>query len=283
VTGRRIAITGAGGRLGRELVRTFEAENDEVLALARPAFDITQAADLERLAAWRPDIVVNSAAWTDVDGCARDPERAMRINGDAAGEVAGAAATAGALIVQISTNEVFDGTLHRPYTEEDQANPINPYGVSKLAGERAVAAANPQHLIVRTAWLFGPRGTDFVTKILAAAERAHAAREPLRVVADEWGNPTWTPWLADAIAALVSHPRSMDARVWHLAGEPPTSRRGWADRVLKDVEVQILPISLTKFARPSQPPKRAVLDTRRARAIGLALEWASVAVERRNP
>ena len=283
MTGRRIAITGAGGRLGRELVRAFEEENDEVLALARPAFDITQAADLERLAAWRPDIVVNSAAWTDVDGCARDSERAMRINGDAAGEVGRAAATAGALIVQISTNEVFDGTLDRPYTEEDEPNPINPYGASKLAGERAVAAANPRHLIVRTAWLFGPRGTDFTTRILAAAERAHAAGEPLRVVDDEWGNPTWTPWLGDAIAALISDPRSMDARVWHLAGEPPTSRRGWADRILKDVEVQILPISLAEFARPSQPPKRAVLDTRQARAIGLALDWASVAVERRNP
>jgi len=277
MTGRRVAITGAGGQLGVELVRAFAAASDEVLALARPDFDITRTGDLERLTAWRPDVVVNSAAWTDVDACARDPERALWINGEAAGAVARAAAAAGALIAQISTNEVFDGTLERPYTEEDEPNPINPYGASKLAGEHAVAAANPRHLIVRTAWLFGPRGTSFVTKILAAAERAVAAGEPLRVVDDEWGNPTWTPSLADAIASLVSDPRSVGARVWHLAGEPPTSRRQWADHVLKDVEVQILPITLADYPRPSQPPKRAILDTRRASALGLRIEWTSVA------
>lgn len=276
MSGRRVAITGAGGQLGAELVRAFTAGGDEVLGLSRPDFDIERPADLARLTTWRPDVVVNSAAWTDVDGCARDPERAMRINGEAAGAIAAATAAAGALIVQISTNEVFDGTLERAYTEDDEPNPINPYGASKFAGERAVAEANPRHLIVRTAWLFGPRGTNFVTKILAAAERARAAGEPLRVVDDEWGNPTWTPSLADAIVALVSGPRSRDASVWHLAGEPPTSRRGWADRVLKDVEVQILPMTLAEYARPSQPPRRAILDTRRARAIGLTLEWTSV-------
>jgi dTDP-4-dehydrorhamnose reductase len=273
MSGRRVAIIGAGGQLGGELVRAFTVAGDEVLGLARPDFDITRPVDLERLTSWGPEVVVNSAAWTDVDGCARDPERAMRINGEAAGAVAAAAAAAGALIVQISTNEVFDGTAERPYAEDDEPNPINPYGASKLAGERAVAGANPRHLIVRTAWLFGPRGSNFVTKILAAAELARAAGEPLRVVDDEWGNPTWTPWLANAIEALAFHPRGMDASVWHLAGEPPTSRRGWAVHVLRDVEVQILPITLAEYPRPSQPPRRAILDTRQARAIGLTLEW----------
>ena len=275
MSGRRVAVTGAGGQLGAELVRKFIAAGDEVLELARPEFDITRPADLERLTSWRPEVVVNCAAWTDVDGCARDPARAMRINGEAAGAVATAAAAAGALIVQISTNEVFDGTAERPYKENDEPNPLNPYGASKLAGERAVAGANPRHLIVRTAWLFGPRGSSFVTKIMAAAERTHAAGEPLRVVDDEWGNPTWTPWLAEAIATLISHPRTGGERVWHLAGEPPISRRGWAAHVLKDVEVQIVPITLAEYPRPSQPPRRAILDTRRARAVGLALEWTS--------
>lgn len=277
MSGRRVAVTGAGGRLGAELVRAFAAVGDEVLGLARPDFDITRRADLQRLTTWRPDVVVNAAAWTDVDGCARDPARAMRINAEAAGAVAAAAAAAGAQIVQVSTNEVFDGTAERPYAEDDEPVPINAYGASKLAGERAVAAANPRHLIVRTAWLFGPRGTNFVTKIRAAAERARAAGEPLRVVDDEWGNPTWTPWLADAIAAIVFDPRGSNATVWHLAGEPPTSRRGWAAHVLRDVGVEILPVPLAEHPRPSQPPKRAILDTRRARAIGLTLEWAGVA------
>ena len=273
--GRRVAITGAAGQLGAELVRAFTGAGDEVLELARPEFDIMRPADLGRLTTWRPDVVVNSAAWTDVDGCARDPERAMRVNGEAAGAVAAAAAAAGALIVQISTNEVFDGRLGRPYAEEDEPNPINPYGASKLAGERAVASANPRHLIARTAWLFGPRGSNFVTKILAAADRARAAEEPLRVVDDEWGNPTWTPWLADTIATLISDPARRDASVWHLAGEPPTSRRGWATHLLRDVDVEILPITLAEYSRPSRPPERAILDTRRARAIGLTLEWMS--------
>lgn len=274
--GRRVAITGAGGQLGAELVRTFTSAGDEVLALARPDFDITRAADLKQLTSWGPEVVVNSAAWTDVDGCARDPERAIRINGEAAGAVAAAAAAASAVIVQISTNEVFDGTLDRPYTEQDEPNPINPYGASKLAGERAVVAANPLHVIARTAWLFGPRGSSFVTKIMAAAERARAAREPLRVVDDEWGNPTWTPWLAQAIAALISDHRRQNASVWHLAGEPPTSRLGWATHVLQDLDVQIQPITLAEYERPSQPPSRAILDTGQARAIGLTLDWASL-------
>lgn len=277
MTGRRVAITGAGGQLGTELVRAFVGAGDEVLALARPQFDITRIGDLERLAEWRPDIVINSAAWTDVDACALDPERAMWINGEAAGAVARAAEAAGSVIVQISTNEVFDGTAERPYAEDDEPNPINPYGNSKLAGERAVSEANPRHLIVRTAWLFGPRGGSFVTKILAAAQRARAAGEALRVVEDEWGNPTWTPSLADSIATLVSDPRALGARIWHLAGEPPASRREWADRILEDVDVQVMPITLADYPRPSQPPKRAILDTRRARGFGLNLEWMTVA------
>ena len=277
---RRVAITGAGGQLGGELVRAFGEAGDEVLALVRPEFDIMRAADLERLTAWRPDVVVNSAAWTDVDACARDPERALRINGEAAGAVAEAAAAAGALIVQISTNEVFDGELDRPYTEDDEPKPINPYGASKLAGERAVAAASPRHLIVRTAWLFGPGGNNFVTKILAAAQQAHAAGEPLRVVADEWGNQTWTPSLADAIVTALSRPEvaSNALKVVHLAGDPACSRLIWAVAIVeasgRAIELQSL--AHDQFARASNPPTRAVLRTSEPSGLAdLGLEWRS--------
>lgn len=276
MTGRRVAITGAAGQLGRELVRTFEALNDKVLALARPEFDITRAPDLERLTAWRPDIVVNSAAWTDVDAGARNPERAISINGKAAGAVARAAEGAGALIVQISTNEVFDGMLERAYTEDDEPNPINPYGVSKLAGERAVADANPRHLIVRTAWLYGAGERNFPAKIRAVAERMIAEGRPLRVVADEWGNPTDVRWLAPAIARLVELATAGAAQLgpYHLAGEPATSRLEWARAILRDSPVTLQPMRLDEYRRDSVVPPRAVLDTSRALALDISgFDW----------
>jgi dTDP-4-dehydrorhamnose reductase len=271
MTGRRVAITGAGGQLGLELVRAFEAAGDEVLPLARPDFDITRTRDLERLTAWRPKVVVNSAAWTDVDACARDPERAMRINGEAAGAVARATAAAGAVIVQISTNEVFDGTAERPYTEDDPPNPVNPYGDSKLAGERAVAKANPRHLVVRTAWLYGPGERNFPARIRAVAERMLTEGRPLRVVDDEWGNPTDVRWLAPSVGRLVELGRVGAAGfgIYHMAGEPATSRLDWARTILRDSPVTIEPVRLDEYLRDSRVPPRGALDVSRAAALGI--------------
>jgi dTDP-4-dehydrorhamnose reductase len=273
---RRVAITGAAGQLGRQLRRTFTQGGDEVLAFGRPEWDIESADSLRRLAAWTPDVVVNSAAWTDVDGCARDPGRALRINGEAAGAVAEAAARAGALSVQISTNEVFDGLRDTPYAEDDATSPRNPYGASKLRGEELTRAANPRSIVVRTAWLFGPGGTNFVTKILAAADRARVAGEPLRVVEDEWGNPTWTPHLADDVRALVEADAS---GIYHLAGEPATSRLGWARSFLGET-LTIEPIGMAEFQRASRVPPRAVLSTAKARGVGLPERgWAAPSLE----
>lgn len=254
----RVAITGAGGQLGRQLVDAFTRAGHEVHGLTHAEFDITDASGADTLRAWRPDVIVNSAAWTDVDGCARDPDRAMRVNGEAAGQVADLAASLDALVVQVSTNEVFDGSADAPYHPDDKAGPVNAYGRSKLAGERAVAAATPRHLIVRTAWLFGPEGTNFVTKILAAAVRMRDAGEPLRLVEDEIGNPTWTPDLADAIVGLVDAGRR---GIVHAAGTPPVSRLGWARVVLEaaDVDVVIESVPLASFERASTPPPRAIL------------------------
>ena len=255
----RVAITGAGGQLGRQLVDAFQRAGHEVRGLTHAELDITDAAGADRLRRWRPEVIVNSAAWTDVDGCARDPDRAMRVNAEAAGLVAELAASAGAHVVQVSTNEVFDGSADRPYRPDDDPSPINAYGRSKLAGERAVATATPNHLVVRTAWLFGPGGDNFVTKILAAAGRMRDAGEPLRVVEDELGNPTWTPDLATAIVGLIDADRR---GTLHAAGSPAISRLGWA-RVAVDaagVDVRIEPVSSASFERASTPPLRAVLD-----------------------
>jgi len=264
---RRVAITGAGGQLGQELVRAFTAAGHEVIELARPGFDIMDPGHVERLTSLRPDVVVNSAAWTDVDGCAREPERAMAINGEAAGAIARAAADAGAVMVQISTNEVFDGSLDRPYAEEDAPNPINPYGASKLRGEELVALTAPRHLIVRTAWLYGGPAS-FPSKIRAAAARMQLERRPLRVVADEFGNPTHVAWLASAVERLVGRDDAAPG-VWHLAGVPPVSRLEWAEAVLGDLAIRLEPIESSEYPRASRVPLRAVLDVSRAGGLGL--------------
>ena len=262
----RVAITGAAGQLGTELVRAFDAAGWEPMELSRPAFRLEQPA-LDVAA----DLVVNAAAWTDVDGCVRDPARAMRLNGVAPGLLAALARDMGARFVQVSTNEVFDGAEQRAYAEADATNPINPYGASKLAGEEAVRAAYAQALIVRTAWIFGsPR--SFPAKILAAGRRAAEAEAPLRVVDDEVGNPTPAATLADRIVALVGLPAPPP--LIHLAGEPPVSRHAWASRVLDEAHLPLpLPMALRDFVRDSTPPPHAVLDTSLARSLGLGIEW----------
>lgn len=268
----RVAVTGATGQLGRQLVAAFSA-TAEVVALGHADLDLADPGAGGVIADARPDVVVNAAAWTDVDGCARDPERAMELNGRAPGRLA---AATDALFVQVSTNEVFDGSADAPYAETDAPHPINPYGASKLAGERAVTDAAPRHLIVRTAWLFGPGGRNFVTKILDVARAAAASGDAARVVDDEWGNPTWTPALAAAIVAAVALPDDVRPPILHLAGEPPVTRFGWAERAIRlagglpDPE----PVPNASFARASRVPPRAVLATRRAAELGLPpISW----------
>jgi dTDP-4-dehydrorhamnose reductase len=274
----RVIVTGAAGQLGRQLVRAFADAGDEVIGLTRADLDLADPMIEERIASLAPQIVVNSAAWTDVDGCARDPERAMLLNGIAPGRMAAGAARADALFVQISTNEVFDGSAEEAYAEDDAPNPISPYGVSKLGGERAVAAAAKRFLIVRTAWLFGPGGSNFVTKILAAAGRAAASGEPLRVVADEWGNPTWTPALASALVSVTREP-FRHAGILHVAGVPGCTRWDWAAVVLNaaGLRTPMDRVSSRDYLRSSTPPLRAVLATSRADAIGIVVgDWRLV-------
>ncbi len=277
MTPGKIVVTGADGQLGRQLIAAFRQDGWEVAGRGHADLDIAEDGAAEKLTGERPNIVINAAAWTDVDGCARDPDRAMQINGIAAGRIAEAAAAGGALSVQISTNEVFDGTATHAYREDDEPNPINPYGASKLAGERAVIAANPRHLIVRTAWIFGPGGRNFPSKIIEAAARQRAAGEPLRVVGDEIGNPTWAPDLANAIrsAVMAQLGGQLTPGALHICGEPPVSRLGWAEQILASMpELTLAPISADAFPRASRTPLRAVLATDKARSLGIGpLDW----------
>jgi dTDP-4-dehydrorhamnose reductase len=274
----RVAITGARGRLGRALLASFTtAAASEPspgasgpFAWSRPDYDLDDFKAADRLIRRdRPQLVVHAAAWTDVDGCARHPELARRRNTEATEILARACLEAGCGYVLVSTNEVFDGRLAhgRGYRPDDRVGPLNAYGESKLAGERAAqtafarAGADRQLAIVRTAWLFGPPGDDFPTKILAAAERARRTREPLRVVADEIGSPTYAPDLAEAIVKLVAAGKANG--VQHVVNAGAVSRADWARAILRQAGMDgaVEDISSTAWPRASTPPAWAVLDS----------------------
>lgn len=279
----RVAVTGAGGRLGRALVAAL-AEAPFIgltgpIAWSRSEFDLDAPGGFEPLLDRdRPDAVVHAAAWTDVDGCARDPELALARNGAATGTLARACTARGLDLIVVSTNEVFDGrrTDGHGYGPDDPPNPINPYGASKLAGEQAATEAYGRGEsqggmgalgIVRTAWLFGPPGNDFPAKILSAAERARGAGEPLRLVADEVGSPTYSRDLADAIAELIGS--GAIGGVHHVVNGGAASRAEWGREVLRQAAV-LLPragldvatedVPASTWPRASTPPAWAVLQ-----------------------
>src|SRR6188508_1833706 len=228
--GGSVAVTGARGRLGRALLEALSLEGFTPVPWSRPDYDLDDPGSARRVVERdHPDIVIHAAAWTDVDGCARQPDLAKRRNSDATADVAAACTQAGARLVVISTNEVFDGQRGDGlgYGEDDVPRPINAYGASKLAGEVGAVAAyeeagRPQDvLIVRTAWLFGPPGNDFPAKIVAAADRL-PADEPLKVVIDEVGSPTYTIDLAQAIVKIIS--TAGTSGVYHVVNAGQASR-----------------------------------------------------------
>src|SRR5579859_7152299 len=210
----RMLITGAGGMLGRDLTETATAAGWDVVPLSHGELDINDRDGLEsRLGDERPDVVVNCAAWTDVDGAEESAAAAMATNGVGAGNVAGAADGCGAWTIHISSDYVFDGAKQEPYVESDTTNPLSAYGHSKLAGERAVAENAPDsHTVVRSSWLFGAHGRCFPATILRLA----AERDQLTVVDDQHGCPTFTGHLAQALVRLADGPPPRGTI--HLAG-----------------------------------------------------------------
>jgi dTDP-4-dehydrorhamnose reductase len=266
----RVAVTGAGGRLGSALVSALEdapfSGPGGPIAWRRDAFDLDAPDGIgARLDRDRPEVVVHAAAWTDVDGCALDPELALRRNGLATSILAAACASRGIDLVVISTNEVFDGSRldGYPYQPDEPRSPGNPYGASKAEGERLAAAAfegRPAGLgIARTAWLFGTPGGDFPSRILGAAEKAIAAGEPLRVVGDEWGTPTYTRDVADAIVELLAD--DAIGGIHHLVNGLFATRADWARYVIgrAGLEVEVENVPMSTWPRPSTPPRWGVL------------------------
>ncbi|WDT93563.1 dTDP-4-dehydrorhamnose reductase [Thermoleophilum album] len=251
----RVLVTGAGGMLGRVVLEEIPG----AVGATRQELDICDERQARAvLARERPHWVVHCAAYTNVDGAEAEPEEALRVNGEGAGIVARAAAEVGAGIVYISSDYVFDGSKGSPYVEDDATGPISAYGRSKLAGEQAVTEANDNHLIVRTSWLFGPYGRNFVDTILTLARE----REKLQVVHDQIGCPTYTRHLARAIAQLLEAP----ARgVHHVAGGGACSWFEFASEAVRlaGVACNVEPCTTEQFPRPAPRPANSVLRATR--------------------
>ena len=261
----KIVLTGAGGQLGHELLVTLR--HHDLAAFDHRGLDITDRAMVDTVVAEeRPSVIVNAAAWTAVDDCEGDPERADRINGTAVGHLVAAAEPLGARVVQISTDYVFDGTLDRPYVETDRPGPMSAYGRSKLLGEQAV---RPQDTVARTSWVCGRHGPNMVKTILRLAE----SHPTLRFVDDQIGHPTMADDLAAMVATLVDDERP---GLFHVTTQGAVSWFEFAREVLAatgaDPE-RVEPIATADLQppRPAPRPANSVLENEALDAAGVPL------------
>ncbi len=268
----RVLITGAAGMLGTDLSAAAGAAGHEVIALPRAELDIADG-DAVRAAIGgaRPDVVVNCAAWTDVDGAETHLEEAIAINGTAAGHVAAAAAAVGAWTIHISSDYVFDGSKTEPYLESDPVGPRSAYGRSKLEGELAVAREAPaSHTIVRSSWLFGVHGHCFPATIMRLARE----RDSITVVDDQVGCPTFTGHLAPALLELAE---GRAPGVVHVAGGGDCSWFDFAVAIVSSagLSCDVRPGTTAELARPAPRPAYSVLRTERGDAVPRLADWRS--------
>jgi dTDP-4-dehydrorhamnose reductase len=269
----RIVITGSAGMLGQDVAIAAREAGHCVLPLARSELDVTNpAAVAAAFGEARADVVVNCAAWTDVDGAEQASAAALAVNGPGAGNVAQAAAEAGAWTINISSDYVFDGEKRWPYVESDPVGPRSVYGSSKLAGERAVAQAAPRrHTIVRSSWLFGVGGPCFPATILRLA----AEREQLTVVEDQIGAPTFTGHLARALIQLAGGPGHPPIGVVHVAGGGQCSWYEFAREIVarSGEECAVKPGLTADLARAAPRPAFSVLGTERGSDAPELPDW----------
>lgn len=262
----KILLTGHKGQLGRTLLPLLV--DHDVFGVDLPEHDITDRVGLTaRARDFGPDLILHPAAMTNVDGCARDPALAYRVNGMGTQNLALVAAELGAEMLYVSTNEVFDGTATEPYHEWATRNPINAYGRSKRAGEWYVEHLLTRFYIVRTAWLYAAGGRNFPHRIIELADE----RSALSVVTDEVGNPTYVVDLAQAIVRLVE---THAYGIYHLVNEGITSRYEFAKEILRlsgRAHVPVAPITSAAFRRASTPPSYAPLANNAAAALGIRL------------
>jgi dTDP-4-dehydrorhamnose reductase len=271
----RIFITGIRGQLGRALVPVLG--DHQVSGIDLPECDITdRGAIQEAITRAAPDVVIHCAALTDVDRCAREPELAYRANGLGTQNVTLACQSSQAAMLYVSTNEVFDGASQRAYQEFDAPHPVNPYGVSKLAGEWYAQSLLNRFYIVRTAWLYAPGGRNFPHRMVQLADK----RGRLQVVTDEVGSPTYVADLARAIRQLID---AGHYGIYHFANAGACSRFDFAREILRLTgrsAVPVEPITSAAFQRDSTPPAYAPLDNVAGAAIGIRLRpWQQALAE----
>ena len=266
----RLMITGAAGMLGQDLVAAAGAAGHDALGLSRAQLDITDADAVARaVSSARPDVVVNCAAWTNVDGAESDEAGALAANRAGAGNLARAAAAAGAWTIHVSSDYVFDGAKRSPYLESDPVGPLSAYGRTKLAGERAVAQAAPErHTIVRSSWLFGAGGPCFPATILRLA----AERDQLNVVDDQVGCPTFTRHLATALVHIAAR---RPGGLLHVAGAGTCSWYEFAREIVAGAALrcEVRPCTTADMPRPATRPAYSVLRSERGDEAPVLPDW----------
>lgn len=275
---QRLALIGGNGMLARK-VRELAPSQYEVVGFDLPEFDLTDRAQvLAEMARLQPEVIINCAAFTNVDGCETQEELANRVNGAGPGYLAEAAQMVGAVLVHISTDYVFAGDKGSPYLETDPTGPLSAYGRSKLAGEEAIAASGlRRYFILRTSWLYGPGGKNFVETMLRLA----AERDELRIVADQVGSPTYTGDLTQAIYHLLAGmERSGSYGLYHFSNLGETSWHGFAEEIVTQARHQgellrverVMPITTSDYPLPAPRPAYSVFS----KAKYLAATGASI-------
>jgi dTDP-4-dehydrorhamnose reductase len=261
----KLLVTGAAGMLGRDVMLAAGNAGHDVVGFGHSELDIIDGAGVEKkLDLERPDVVINCAAWTDVDGAEEAEEAAFAVNGTGAGNIAAAAAAVDASVVYVSSDYVFDGAKGAPYVESDQPAPLSAYGRTKLAGEEATAAANKRHFIVRSAGLFGIGGSNFVETMLRLA----ADHGEVLVVRDQAGSPTYTWHLAYGLVRLIE---GIEFGIHHMAAAGQCSWYEFAREIFEQakVECKVLSATTEMLGRPAPRPPLSALTSQREHAIRL--------------
>ncbi|TCV83431.1 dTDP-4-dehydrorhamnose reductase [Sulfurirhabdus autotrophica] len=281
---KRILLIGKNGQVGWELARTL-APLGEIIIVDRQVVDLAKPDSIvSTVREIKPNIIVNAAAYTAVDKAESEPDLAEAINSIAPGILAEEARRINALLIHYSTDYVFDGTKDEPYTELDIPNPLSVYGKTKLVGEQAIQAANVPHIILRTSWVYGGRGNNFLRTILRLAQE----RDELKIVDDQIGAPTWSRMIAEATAQILGQVMRLNkseisainelSGIYHLTSRGGTSWHGFAQSILDIMSTPIprlVPISTSEYPLPAHRPQNSVLlNEKLERVFGLILpEW----------